>query len=556
MRTFLTLFKHERRSLFPSLRLKRRPDVIGGFLSLCVSLMIIGIFLFLVATVTDSYIVLKLDKISDPAARALELLNALYAIAIVALAGMCLEKMRTSFVSFEGKKIFLRIPVSHRMIFFTKLATLLLWTYVTAFFFILPINAIFYRVLNLGVDFIINSLKVWLFLPLASFLIATVLIVPYMRLVKFFSTRYFLTFLLLSGTLVAAFYLYSEMLAVLQGFFEKGSIKFLFSDAFINALQTLLNVTYPANALASIALGTPSSTAFLIVSAIAAAAILFSLLVTKKLYKITLFKNENKKAKRGRKRVRARGPLGALMHKEFISVFREPKYLFSYFSIALTMPFMVYCCYTLFETLILNSIGRSFDLALAMIVVLVFSILTNTFCATNITRDGLTALKAKIFPIKPSRILLSKVLFCNVISSLSVIAGVVVLALTTNLKPLDAVTVGVIGLIFSLSQIFIATRMDLNHARVASGPQEMSKASNRTIAKTITIGLLLAIIIGFLSLFLSVFAGARMPEALLGIMIYESYPYLFPLAISLLYLLFSRLYYSIRINNAFENLVR
>ena len=50
-------------------------------------------------------------------------------------------------------------------------------------------------------------------------------------------------------------------------------------------------------------------------------------------------------------------PLVSLMKKEFICIFREPKHLFAYFSIAASMPLMVYCCYTLFESLIYNMIG-------------------------------------------------------------------------------------------------------------------------------------------------------------------------------------------------------
>ena len=556
MKTFLTLFKYERRSLFPSLRLKRRPDIIGGFLSLAVSLLVIAVFLLLVAAVADSYVTIKLDKVSDPTARSLELLNALYTIAILGLAAMCLEKMRTSLVSFAGKKIFLRIPVGSGTMFLSKFAALLLWNYVTAFCLILPINLIFYHVLQPGMAFITNSLLVLLLLPMASFLIATLLLLPYIKVIDFLKTRYFLTFVIFSAALVGAFFLYSKMLSVLQGLYETGSVKFLFSKKFVSVLQTLDKVTYPANSLARIALGQDIQNSLMISGGVAVLALLIMLIVTKKLYKVTLYKDENRKVKRGRRHVIARRPLFALMRKEFITVFREPKHLFSYFAIAITMPFMVYCCYTLFETLIINAIGLTFELALAMIVVLVFSILTNTFCATNITRDGLSALKAKIFPIKPLRILLSKVLFCNIVSSLSIIASVIVLALLADLSVVNAIIVGAIGLVFSLSQIFIATRMDLNHARVTRGPAEAAKASNRTIAKTITVGMFFAIIIGFLSLFISVFAGAELPEFLLGIYVHEYYTYVVPSVIALIYFTLSCLYYSLNIERAFEKLVR
>lgn len=556
MSAFLTLFKHERRTLFPSAELRRKPDVIGGLLSLILTLGVVAVFALLIAAVAESYVAIKIDKVSDPTARSIELLNALYTVIILALGVFSLEKMRTSLTAGKDKQIFLRLPVSQGTIFRAKLAALLLWNYVTALFLVIPVNLIFYYILSPGVDFLLNTLIVYLLLPMASFLISTVLLVPYIRLIDFLSSRYFLTFILLSGVLIGAFLLYSKLLSVLQGLFETGSIKFLFSESFVNFLCTLASFTYPANCLACIALGENMKESLLISAAVALMAMIATFFVTRRLYRITMYKNNEKKVRRGRKHVRSRSVLGTLMHKEFVTVFREPKYVFSYFAVAMSMPFMVYCCYTLFETLIYNAVGLSFNLSLSIIVILILSILTNTFCATNITRDGVSALKSKIFPVKPKKILLSKVLFCDVVSSLSVIASALVLHLAAGLKLTDTLIAIVIGLIFSLSQIFIATRMDLNHARPAASTREAQKASNRTIAKTITLGLIFAMVIGFLSLFISVFAGDTTVDFLGNIVIKESYSYIVPLVISVLYLIIGRLYYSIGINRAFEKLVR
>ena len=219
------------------------------------------------------------------------------------------------------------------------------------------------------------------------------------------------------------------------------------------------------------------------------------------------------------------------------------------------MPFIVYCCYTLFDTLIFNALGLRLEFALALIVLLVFSILTNTFCATNITRDGKSALKAKAFPIKAGKLLFSKVLFCSIISSLSVIASVVTLYITAGLSPKNSAVCAGIGLIFSLSQIFIATRMDLNRAIVGASDQEVAKVSNKTIAKTITVGLFFSVIIGFLTLFVSFFAGAS-PDILGGFEIKAEYAYLFPVAIAVFYFLTGLLYYSRKIDKAFRRLTK
>ena len=555
MRNFRTLFKYERRMLFPGSQ-KKRIDILGFLTSIIFTLVIAGIFGILIYAVADGYLDIKIDKVSDPVARAHELLNAVYTIIIVALGIMCLEKMRSTLARSSDIPIFLRLPVKNGTIFRAKFTALLLWTYVTAFMLIIPVNAIFYFVLGAGRDFLINTAIVYLLLPMVSFLLATLLILPYMVIIKFLSTRYFLSFVSLSVLVVGAFFLYSGILDVLRGLFETGSIKFLFTSDFVDVLMGAKLYTYPANALASLLLGIDMQKSILISAGFAAAALLFTFLITGALYRLVLYRNRDGRKSRSRFTLGfKRGVTSSLLRKEFVTVYREPKYLFSYFAIAFAMPFMIYCCYTLFETLIFNALGRGFEFSLALLVVLVFGILTNTFCATNITRDGKSALKAKSFPVKASKLLFSKVLFCSIISSLSVLGSVAMLYFTVGMTPFNAVIACVIGLVFSFSQILIATRTDLNCAVVDASPEEVARTSDRTIAKVVTVGLFFAVIIGFVTFFVSVFAGTA-PAFLKGFEVKEVYVYFIPAIIALIYFGASLVYYLVNIEKAFSKLTK
>lgn len=554
MKNFLLLFKHERRAIFPSMRHKKI-DLIGGFLSLLVSLILIGAFVLMIYSIAGSYLDVTVDDERNPTARAHEFLSALYFIIILALGGMCLEKLRTNLVRKSDKDIFLRLPIKQSTLFLSKFAALLLWNYVTAFFLIVPINAIFFVVLKPGIEFWIRTAIVYLLLPLTSFLIATVLIIPYVSVINFVSRRYFIAFISVSALVIGAFFIYSKFLSALQDLFETESVKSLFSSAFVEILQMFARFAYPANALANIVFGEKMLESLIISGAIALASLIIAFASTRALYRLTLYKNPPH-VKRGRRRfIKKRSVRGGLMHKEFITVFREPKHMFSYFSIALAMPFMVYCCYTLFDTLLYNAFRLKFGFGLALMVILVFTILTNTFCATNITRDGISALKAKIYPIKASKILSAKVNFCFIISSLSVIASAAVLYFVTKLELSDVLMAAGISIIFSLSQILLATKMDLKHAVLTASPAEIAKASNRTVAKVITVGLFFALLIGITTLFVSLFAG-KSPSFLHGIEIKPSYRQIVPIAISGIYFIFSWLYYAIGIEKRFRKLVR
>jgi hypothetical protein len=541
--------------LFPGSQSKRI-DILGILTSIIFTVVIAGIFGLLVYAIADGYLEIKIDKISDPIARAHELINAVYTIIIVALGIMCLEKMRSTLARSSDIPIFLRLPVKNSTIFRAKFTALLLWTYVTAFMLILPVNAIFYFVLGAGREFLINTAIVYLLLPMVSFLLATLLILPYMIIIKFLSTRYFLSFVALSVLVVGAFFVYSGILDVLRGLFETGSIKFLFTSDFVDVLMGAKAYTYPANALASLLLGLDMKKSILISAGFAVAALFFTFLITAALYRLVLYRNRDSRTSRMKLSFGfKRNVTASLLRKEFVTVYREPKYLFSYFTIAFAMPFMIYCCYTLFETLIFNALGRGFEFSLALLVVLVFGILTNTFCATNITRDGKSALKAKSFPVKASKLLFSKVLFCSIISSLSVAGSVAMLYFTVGMTPFNAGIVCAIGLVFSFSQILIATRTDLNCAVVDASPEEVARTSDRTIAKVVSIGLFFAVIIGLVTFFVSVFAGTA-PEFLQGFDIKESYVYIIPAAIALFYFLASLVYYLVNIEKAFSKLTK
>ena len=557
MDKFLILFKHELKMQFPLKPQKgRKFDFLGSLLSVLMVVLISAVFVILLSTIVSNYVLIKVNKVADPLLRTKELLNLCYTVVLIALTLAGLENMRKTLTEKRYKTLFLRLPVKHQTIFASKLATLLISNYILALILIVTINTIFYVSVDLPTMFWVMTVFVWLFMPMAAFLIATVLLVPYIKLIDFISNKYTLMFISISAIIMGAFLLYSSFLNVVQRLLETGSIKFLFNEKFINTLQALAKWTYPANCFANIALGTDLLVSFAVAIGVAAVAVVLVYFVSKSLFYATLYKNENRletgKKKEQKKKLK---PLLSLMKKEFICIFREPKNLFSYFAIAASMPVMVYCCYTLFESLITNTIGMKVSFPLATLIVLIFSILTNTFCSTNITRDGAAAIKTKMFPVKASTILLAKVLLCGIVSSLSVIISLIVLASATSLSFGDAAICAVIAIAFSTAQIFIATRMDLNGAKLSSTLAEMQNASNRTIAKVVTMGILLALVAGILSVLSYIFSIGSSISFIAELGLTKTHSYVFPAVISVLYLGAAIAYYSFRIEKSLDGLM-
>ena len=117
MRDFLILFKHEFKMQFPFRSQKGRVDIIGSFLSLLTTVLVAAVFIMLVSTVAENYVAVEIDKVSAPLERGKELLNLFYTVIILAIAGTCMEKMRSTLTEKKDKELFLRMPIKPQTLF-------------------------------------------------------------------------------------------------------------------------------------------------------------------------------------------------------------------------------------------------------------------------------------------------------------------------------------------------------------------------------------------------------------------------------------------------------
>ncbi len=554
MSSFKVLLKHEFKMQFKYKKNNKKFDLLGTALSLIITLLIAFVFIYLLKNIVFGYSQIHINKILNKIERSRELLCLIYLIFTVCLSFLCIEKMRVVITEKKYKEIFLRLPVKQESLFLSKLIVLLIWVYTVSFIFILPINVLFYLAIKPAFVFFIKTLFIWLTLPLISFFMSTIFLIPYIKVIDFIKKNNVLVFISLSVILILGFLLYSKILDLVQQLLQTGNIKFIFNENFTSFLQKVLKYAYPINCFASVMMGKNLVNSILIIFVFVVFSVFVTYFVSKKLYYITLYKTENRKTvKEKDNKYKLNSQMLSLVKKEFITIFRDSKYVFSYFAVAASMPIMTLCCYKLFETLIQNMLGISVSLkvtfSLALILILIFSVLTNTFCSTNVTRDGKALLHVKSYPLKTSKIMISKVILCFSVSSLAILVSGVLLIATTSLSILNGIYSMILGIMFSLSQIFLSTRMDLNHACLSDVSLEVERKSNQTIAKVISLGIVLSMIIGFVSLFISIFARTK------SMNISIVFAYIIPLIISVVYLLLSSLYFFKNLDDKFYNLV-
>lgn len=550
MSKFKTLFKYELKKQFPTFN-KDKKEFVGSFVSFLLTMLIVLVFAYFLTILSKNYILVRINKINLPYERAYELLNVFYLIALAVMSIITLENMRKTLTDKTDKQIMLKLPVKEQTIFLTKMLVLLLKTYMYSCAIIILINSIIYIALAPTALFWLSSVAAILVFPFIVFLVAGIFIVPYIMFINFIKNKYALIFIALTIVFVAGVFVYARFLAIIQSYLETGYIKFIFNEEFVLFMQSLTKWVYPSNCLSGLVLNKHLLKSVLVLVGCCLTSVVLVYFITKRLFHITLYKNESRKVLKPHTKFKKHSVCFALLKKEFISIVREPKHILSYLVVPTIMPILVYCCYTLFESLILNMLGINVPMALALLLVIVFSVLTNTFCATNITREGVVFLKQKTFPIKAKQILDVKVLFCSFVSLASTIASCLVLIFATSLSIWDGLLCILVGGMFTISQILLATKLDLKNVKMSSTSRKIEKINSMTILKVVSLGILISGLIGIITL---VFSMISQTGVVLGEHIDICFEYLIPLVLSFAYMGFSIWFYLHKLQRALDNI--
>ena len=96
--------------------------------------------------------------------------------------------------------------------------------------------------------------------------------------------------------------------------------------------------------------------------------------------------------------------------------------------------------------------------------------------------------------------------------------------------------------------------MDLNGATLSSSLQEMQSTNNKTIAKVVSAGLLLALVMGILSVMAYIFSMGSKIAFIQRLGLQPHHAYLLPAIISILYFTVAVIYYCVGIKKSFNRL--
>ena len=400
----------------------------------------------------------------DAAARFFELLSlslaVLLALTTVGAAVSIVRSVRLA----EDMRLFAALPVSPRILLAAKLADIVLWQLLLA----AAAVSVF--------AFVPNGAEIpWYFfvlvilsLPALSLALGVILAFPVHALVRFLRGKFLFSFLMGTALFGALLYLYSFALGGVKELLLGGDLKYFFGEKVLRGIGLAARYSYPSSMLAQLLIGGRAGLYAPLTAGIVLIAPFVCFFLSKNFLKDALAQKPAGRSPRLTARTTRKPKFFALLTKEFVQIFRTPAYAFSYFSVAVVMPLMIYFCMSVGDSLLEQLLGVSCSFELSVFLTLLYSALTNVFCTTNVSREGRMFSVLKALPVSAGQVFSAKIFLSMLTVSLSLFASSVAQWAANFLTFPAALAVFAIGLVFSFAQVCFATRYDFTHPRFSA----------------------------------------------------------------------------------------
>lgn len=533
----------------------KQRDWLGYFSSVVLVAFIYGVFIYVFYSFAKMYLSNVYDNVEvDRFNRVSELLTYCFALIFIVNIFNGLRKIFAQISDSKDINVLICQPISAGTLFLHKFLKILISQFITTLLILLPV-AIVLNVLSGigGAVYYVSLIASALLLPALCCAIAGILAVPYVLLMQFIESKFVIRLIGYVILIGVGFWVYSIFLNGLNQILQSGQLSNFFEMSTVYKLNKIASYLYPSRLFTNMMLSTWAWQSWLIAIFGSVACLLGSFFLIRKIYngfiqrRLEGYSREFVK----KNKIKKHNGVQALLLKEFITVLRTPGYAFQYFATTISLPFMVYICVQLLSSMAKELFATNCSYAIAVFVVTMFGLLTNTFCATNVSRDGKMYAMLKTMPIKVEQLIGCKLLFCGIVSFVSVFVSSLALCIGSLLTVGETVFVFLNGLLFSFSGIAFATKKDMKSPCFPSNENDEVTDSNSNLSTMILIGLIVSAVSGIGSIILSVVVGLKASTgwAMFASMGFESLITVVVFALSMVYLFkgLKKVYYEVDI---------
>lgn len=511
-----------------------------------ISLLLIVSVVFVFNAFTKSYSLIKINRILDIQSREYELINFLSFLLLIASFIYSSIEFEKKIFDSEDNVIFSYLPITSFEIFMSKGIML----YIKEVMIILPT----FLILNMTVFVTNDTLSLYkvifsitnsLLLPIIPMCCATFFCIPIHKIKSYFKAHPIQSSSVVLVAMIIFCLLYTTAFDNIEQIIISGKITSLFSEDTMNTILSFTKYSYPSNLFVNFIYKKELIISFLILFAIITVVVIISTLYINK-YLTKVFNNSiirKKHNTHGTAKFRGLNPYVSLFIKEFRTTITSPNYSFICFSNIIVTPIMAFSLTKILVDMMGKMIGLSnLQFETALIVSLLFACSTNSYCSTNISRDGHMALVMKTMPISNIGLLSVKTIYCSIIMILANILTAIIFIAYKIVAPIPALAILVITTFVCTSQILLGTKLDLKHPKFARNSDEIDEG-NDNIATVQTFGFLIIVFIAG-TFFLSSYKSIK----------FAYFNHIMAIVISILSLAFSCLLYFRHVDKNFDEL--
>lgn len=527
---------------------KKRVDIVGAVLTLVLTAFIMYVVIEVFGAFVAKYSEIRLNGVRDVRARQYEIMTFVYEFVFaVDVVGGIVALNRAIFES-DDRMIIQTLPVKPSDVLYSKLIFIYIRQVLSAFVILVPFVAVFASVTKQDGGYVVLGLLAAFIIPVMSLSVSSVLAMPYYYVKKFFSSKYVCLLVIVTIVLFALFYCYASVLDFLKTLMATGEIKFFFSEKTMTTIISVTKKLVPANFIAAFTLKTEVWKNLAIIASITVGTGIIGIFVTTLLYNKAMKTRTTAGAIMIFAKKSAAKPLPpflSLLKKEFNLVLFTPDYAVQYFTVAAIMPLMVYFCMNIGKSFLTSLVYVQTDFELAILLTVLFGALTNTFCATNVSRDGKSFYVEKTLPLSINEIMGAKIALSFAVAVISVGIAATVLLAKKYVSAGEGAFVFFVGAVMALSQILYATRKDLNSPQFSLDEDNVVRESNNNVSIIVVLGLVSALILGGIPLFVNVLSSVKGKDM-------RWFTYVFASACAAAVLIGSLSYYFIGRKNRFD----
>lgn len=413
-----------------------KKKLFSTFMTLLMSLFVIGIEWFVFATILD-----KIRVYQNATVPFLTLF-----LFIISCLMIVMNTMRANKLFFNPKDIeqLIRRPVSNAQIVASKLVFLFVTHYFMTLLLVLPIIIAYGSMIGKPMWFYYAGV----FYPALSFLweggVALILVYPFKLLSDFLKKHILVQFVLSILLMVGACVLYSYVLNLFMELVVNNNLTAIFTRSSIEKLIATRKFLVPINFITDIFF---VSGIFRMIPYVCIAGGVFSIGVSVVIFAFSYLRSVAMQSRPGKVKdaLHITGPTYALFKKEFFLLFKDSNNILSFTGLLIIQPFLVY--------VIINSINSVFTTGafsyymtllpeliplIDVLLVMLFTLIINQGANEYIQSEKGNVRVMKILPISPLKQLLIKVLVPFALSAISLLATIVVLFVTKKMSLLTA----------------------------------------------------------------------------------------------------------------------